>query len=403
MVLHPGARQPALMFDADLGMRSGLETMITLQRGFVLGADRVVGIRWFAESTAVTRAAGVLGRVARYSLVDLPGSYFAAVLGHEVMGHGARYRELGVHGVDYGFDWPPPYGAGGGHASVNGLTDPLARLAVWSGGLEFQSLLQQRISLRSIARGELDYADALLLWWSWRIQDDYVQGTRDFAANLPDNDPRAYVRLLNETAGYTDPADYRWTVSDLKRIHRLNAVNPFLALALIGQLGRLWDGGTARRVPAIEVGELAYLPALRTGLTPFGPEVHLENYVRVGARAAMIDLAKGDETFHSSWWSLGATVQGVLATPGHAVDLHLRMWRQPPLPGSDGAVDEATRNLGAAVSLRGHVALGSPTSDTRTSLVAELGYKSRGFVEGYALDASPVLLVGMSMFHRRER
>jgi hypothetical protein len=396
--LPPDGRSVSLMVDPDLGMRSGIETAIAANRGFVTIVDGVVGRSWFDGESRAGKAGNVLGRLARYSLVDLPASYFVAVLAHELVGHGGRYRELGVGNIDYGFEWPPPYGSGGGWASteIRGGVTEHGVSAIWTGGLETHALLQRRLALRWMARDEFDYADALLFWWSFQIQMDYVMGSSGFEPDVPDNDPRAYVRGLNALAGRTEPADFLWSLDDLKRVYRLNVLNPFVLLAVFEQAEMLWDGGSTRAMPSIRFGDVAYLPALRTGLTPFGAEVHLESYIRIGRRALLLDLARGDETFHASWWSAGATAQSLVTGGRLTLDAEARAWRQPELQVIGEEVDDAARPLGAGLSLRAYVALGDPAT-SRYSLVGEVGYKTRGFVEGHRMGAGPSLLLGLGL------
>lgn len=389
-------RPLTIMLDPDFGMRSGAETAITLNRGVSSLVDRAIGRQWFDETTPVRKVGGVLARLARYTTIDLPTSYFTAVLAHEWLGHGGRYRELDIDDVDYGFDWPPPYGAGGGHAAVElegGATEHDI-LAMWSGGLESQAIIQKRLGLRWMTRNELDFADALLFWWSFQIQMDYLLGSEDFAADPDDNDPRAYVRWLNISAGYSQESEFIWTLDDLKDRYVLNALNPFVAFAVFAQLEALWNGGAPRKVPSLSLGEVAYLPALRTGLTPFGPEVHLENYLRVGQRAILLDLSKGDGTFYDSWGGGGLTVANLLEEPSFALDVDVRIWRQPDLLTLGQPSDREARSLGAAASVRGHYEVDGPNA---VFLTTELGYKSRGFVEGYRMDSGPILLLGLGL------
>lgn len=386
------------MVDPDLGMRSGIESAIALNRGFSRVVDDVVGRRWFDEGRIQERSAGVLLRLARYVLIDMPASYFTAVLAHEVVGHGGRYRELDISDVDYGFEWPPPYGSGGGSASVNlgtEFTDHETAM-IWTAGLETHALLQRRLALRWMTRGEFDYADALLLWWSFQIQMDYVLGSSGFGSEPADNDPRAYVRWMNASAGYHDVSDFVWTLDDLKEVYRLNALNPFAALAVFAQLEMLWNGGHPHGLPSLHLGPVAYLPALRTGLTPFGPEVHVENYLRIGPRTFLVDVARGDETFYRSWWSAGVTVQRLVSRRSLVLDADARLWRQPELQSRGESWDPSARTYGVAFSARAHLVL-RRRDPKPISLVGEIGYKTRGFLEGYRMDASPIAMLGVDL------
>ena len=70
-------------------------------------------------------------------------------------------------------------------------------IAVWTGGSEIHPLVNRRLSLGWTMTRDVDYRDASLYFWTWQILYDYIQSSEDFSEGLSDNDPRAYVRLLN--------------------------------------------------------------------------------------------------------------------------------------------------------------------------------------------------------------
>ncbi len=115
-----------LLIDSDLSMRSGSEDIITFHQGLALLEDYLIGTTWFPKFSFLGKTGNVLARAAKYVVLDTPVDYFSIILAHEYFGHGARYRELNFDHIDYGYDWPPPYGPGGGYASL-GIDDPISR------------------------------------------------------------------------------------------------------------------------------------------------------------------------------------------------------------------------------------------------------------------------------------
>jgi hypothetical protein len=145
----------------------------------------------------------------------------------------------------------------------------------------------------------------------------------------------------------------------------------------------------------INLGAIQYLPSLRTALTPFGPEYHLENYFRVKNRTSLVDIRIGDETFYNNWWGLGLIVQNIYSNNKLSLDINLDTWKQPKL--GLGSHFKSTNNntMGAAFSVRGFYKI--THTQYPVSIVTELGYKSAGFLQGYNLNASTIFLIGISI------
>ncbi|MBU1700691.1 MAG: hypothetical protein KJ970_00265 [Candidatus Eisenbacteria bacterium] len=394
----PQAYSP-LLIDPGLTMRSGVENITTIHRGIALSEDALLGIHWFSESNMAGKIGGISGRTAKYLLLDLPLDYFSIVLGHEYYGHGARYRELNIDGIHYGFSMPPPYGLGGGEASIDGAL-PISLhedLVIWAGGLEVQSLIGRNLSMRWMLTDEINYREASLYFWSWQIMFTYIQDTEeDLFDGTRDNDLRAYTRIINAGAVYTDPDTIIMTVKDLKSKTKINVANPFLYYSLFSILKvYMWDGNSSGGISTLKLGGIDYLPSLRAGLTPFGIEYHLENYLRHRNTVSLIDFRIGDQTFHDSWGGLGVFIQNIYEPKPFSFDMHVDIWNQPEIQLRSNPTAHRGGGMGGAFSVRGHYNL----SDSKHPLSAalEIGYKSIGFLEGYNLDASPILLIGLAL------
>jgi hypothetical protein len=387
----------SLAIDPVLSVRSGVENVVLLHHAVTRAEDRLLGLHWFDEHNGPGKMAGILIRAGKYALLDLPVDYFAAVYTHEYFGHGGRYRELGIHNIDYGYDPPPPYGAGGGHASASispGQVSDHELLAIWAGGLESHPLLERRVALRWMATRRVHYRDAALYWWTWQIMFKYIQASgNSLTTGAPDNDPQAYVRILNRQAGYLNPDSLAMSVADLKRRNILNLFNPFLALSLVAQARALWDGHVNTGLPGIAVGSWRYLPSFRMDLTPFGAEYHWENYVVARDRLALLDLRIGDGTFHRGWGGGGLLVENLYGSGRFSFDLDANAWKQPKIEIGGSPTVAKGGAMGVAAAVRTHYQV--TRGETPLGAFVEAGYKTAGFLDGYALDASPILMVGL--------
>jgi hypothetical protein len=388
-----------LLFDPGLTMRTGAENIITFQTAIAFSEDRLIGTRWFRESNGVNKIGGVSGRFAKYAIIDLPVDYFSIVLAHEYFGHGARYRELDMDDIHYGFDWPPPYGKGGGEAtnykSVFISTHEI--LSIWESGIEVQALINREIGMRWMATNEMNYREASQYFWSFQILFSYIQDTNeDLADGTNDNDPRAYTRIINAHAGYTDVHNLKMSVKDLKSKMMLNAANPFIIYSMYSIIKTyLWDGNSTTAVPALRFGNLSYLPALRAGLTPFGIQYHLDNYLRFKEMVALVDICYGDRTFFDSWGGVGVNIRNIYQTSNFTFDLNANIWKQAELQFGLNPTVSKGGGIGGAFSVRGYYDFRS--SKIPLAVIMEVGYKTTGFLEGYNLDSSPILFIGLAL------
>ena len=167
-----------LMFSPGFHMDPGMENIISFNYLSSLAIDSLIGNRWFSEERIINKAAGATCRLAKNLLIDMPIDYFSVVFSHEYFGHGARYRELSVDNIDYGFDAPPPYGDGGGHASAS-INDPMTHdeiMTILIGGIETQAIINRKLSMRWMANRKIRYRESSLYYWSFRIMYDYIMG-----------------------------------------------------------------------------------------------------------------------------------------------------------------------------------------------------------------------------------
>jgi hypothetical protein len=391
-----------LLYDPGLTMRSGTENVISVHHAIAQLEDGLIGIRWFPEDDGLGKAGGVMGRITKYLFIDLPLDYFPTVFAHEYYGHGARYREQTWDKVVYAFDPPPPYGAGGGQAAGStrlGLVSDHELLSVQSGGLEVQAVMNRNLALRWMAKRRIHYHEALVYFYSWQLAFEYIEGTKeDLEANESGHDVAQYLLWMNRHAGRTDMDSLLMDAEDLKMRNKINLVDPFLLYAIFTEVKTyLWEGDPQMSPPLIRIGGVAYLPSLRMGLTPFGPEYHLENFLRTDTRVALVDIRVGDGTFHSSWGGLGLLVQNVYGREDFSVDVNLDVWKQPEIEFGRDYVTSKGGGLGGAVSVRGYYDLTG--SGYPVSAVIELGYKTPGFVEGYVLDSAPIIMVGLGFWN----
>jgi len=141
--------------------------------------------------------------------------------------------------------------------------------------------------------------------------------------------------------------------------------------------------------------DVHYLPVLRAGLTPFGVEYHLDNYLRHKKNVTCIEIRYGDRTFYNSWGGAGILVEKIYHNESLSLDLNINVWNQPGLKLGKDQTDLIGTGPGGAFSVRGFFDIRKP--GLSSSLVLELGYKSTGYLDGYELDVAPIIMAGITL------
>ncbi|MFC1527523.1 hypothetical protein ACFL5D_02105 [Candidatus Neomarinimicrobiota bacterium] len=391
----------SILFDSNQSMRSGVESILAIHKGVTKIEDKLLGTSWFDTNNFAGKSGNVIGRFAKYFLVDIPINFSFIHFNHEYYGHGGRYREFDLRKIDYQFNSPPPYGPGGGYAHISRWPENFniqKKITIWQGGVETHDLLNKNLSLNWISRGESYYNENILYLWTWQDRFQYIQNFDTLPSNINGAlyDPEGYIWLLNHNAGVDNPENLIMSLDDLQKKDMLNLINPFVWYSLYAQLKTyIFDGNTTASLPTLKFSEFNYLPSLRTTLTPFGPEYHLENYVKYKNIVSLIDLSIGDQTFYENWWGLGINLNNIYRKNQYSADVYFNAWNQPIIELDNEFSTLEKDEMGYAFSLRSRFDI--TNQHLQISIIAELGYKTSGFIQGYSIEASPIILLGVGL------
>ncbi|MFH2037007.1 MAG: hypothetical protein ABIJ45_11435 [Candidatus Zixiibacteriota bacterium] len=386
-----------LAFEPDWGVNSGTSNLIFANWALSSLQDNIVGIKWFNEDKVTGKLGGIFLRATKYALLDVPRSHYIAVVDHEYFGHGARYRELDIGNIDYGFDAPPPYGDGGGHAtaSIDGSTITDHELiAIMTGGVESQMDINSDLNMRWLATKRIDFQDAIFYLTNARIWYDYIKGTSN---DLDDGkDMSEYIKLINGYAGYNDLDSLKMDLKYLKSKNHLNLINPFWAHSIYSIFKTyLYDGNETTSLKMIKFGGVEYLPSFKVTFTPFGLQYHFENYIRFLNRFALLNVKIGDSKFYSGWGGIGINCLNLIQHNSFSLDFNIDWWKQPGLEiGRENPSIEGDGS-GMAIFARGNLDLNRAESPLYAIL--KLGYKTAGYLEGYSMDSSPIIMIGIGI------
>lgn len=374
------------------------------------GADNLIVAHHMLEDLKLTRfgkdifsKTATLEKVGRFSELFFfwsPINYATMVTQHEVFGHGYRVRSLRNTGAKvkrYKIGVPPPYGPGGGLTAFKAdeaRTSVFQGVVLSSGGVESTSILANRLRMQWLKDQKIPHTEASL----------YCDSQQDLTLYI----------LVTQEYGGGDIAEYAWMVGRaygddlklklLKRRAYINFLDPFTLYSVYSGWNYVLRG-TDVAMPMIPIGSYKYLPALRMGLTPFGPEYYLENFLTKEGSQIYCYLRNGSFAGHRY---AGVGIEYPSAWRYNTLSLGFRMdgWMQPalnlgrrgPSVAQFASIDwepvqaDASR-FGIAASLICQKKLWDSGS-----IFLQAGGKSRGYVPGEALSSGLILRVGVTLW-----
>ncbi len=399
------AEPPTLNLIGDLyySPYTGAESLLTLSQGIQ-----------YVENWAVKKPnpphrgwTPSLERLGELLLCWEPYNYMSGVVQHEVFGHGYRarsFRKEGVRVRKYKFGFPPPFGPGGGVTYLSfqpqRLT-PFQLSAMSSAGVEATSILAIRLKLQWLQAGCINPSQASLYQYSQHDLTHYILATKDKVSyqGIADSegDIQSYVHILHATL----PKGHL-TTHQIRRWALINYAEPFTYYAFYAWWLYLITG-KQMDIPLFSMGSYGYLPGLRMGLTPFGPEYYVENFL-VQDKKPIYFYLRGGRYAGLSSCGLGIEHAYIGSVDGVPWGFRADVWYQPNVPYKahastnlltfDYAKQQHYKNrFGGAISLLGHIKISNGSA-----LFLQLGGKTTGFLPGETLTPSVILRLGFSFF-----
>lgn len=374
-----------LIVDRFFSPEMGSEGFIPLLRTVQGIEDRIFPSFRAPSSSWMAR----LRRVGEELLIWSPLNTLTATMQHEVFGHGYRVRSLGEARArvdSYRFGTPPPYGFGGGAtyffiSSDWNVVSAQERIAITGAGVEATTILSRRLKMKWLQKGQINPREISLYNESAHDSTQYCWLT--VAAQLHNEemygDMYEYVEELNQEYGST------LTIKSLAYQSLVNFIDPFTVYTIWGTLSYWWSG-TSISIPMIPLGEYAYLPSARLGLSPFGPEYYLEHFL-VKDNSPIYLYLRGGSCADNRYWGMGIEADSLWKWNHAEYGVRGDVWVQP--------VWQHTQNawrLGASGSL-----IGVQPVTEQGSLYLQVGMKSAGYVPGEMLQAGWMGKAGLSI------
>src|SRR5258706_9059285 len=327
---------PGIVFDRYMSPAAGVWDLLAIQRGIAAVEDGLLPLKFGGERRRLPLLAGIGYRAGKLIFLDVPQDHMLLVLGHEVSGHGARLRELGVGHIGYSFDGPVPYTHGGAVTSFSGEVPdtPLTFLTIEMAGIEAQNVMADAIAARAFENGRLHYREAWLYFENRYLGMTYMLHATKGAPE--GHDIADFVRTFTDAC--TQPPCEPITLSHIKRGARLTLADPMLYYALYGfATSYIAEGKATSPLPMIPIGGGVHvLPSLGFQLAPYGTERLLRGAFTSGARdkgrgarVTAVTLRMGD-TGATTPWAIDVHASDVRLFRKVHVGATASLWRQPP-------------------------------------------------------------------------
>ncbi len=366
------------------------------------------GSSYISEKIGTAHSRSLAAKFFRFgelTALYLPLNYFASIVQHEVFGHGYRIRDINhgkIHVTGYDFSFPPPYGPGNGATFFTLNPDTITTTdltCVSMAGLEAQSILAEQTAYKWLEDGFIDPKQTVLYLVSRFAINLYGSSDEN---NVDGHDLSSYVESLNLT--YTES---QLAIKELRNLSWINLADPLTYCAAYAW-GYYIFSGKETKIPMIPLLGCEYLFGARLGLTPFGPEYFLDNYL-VQRKKPIYFYVKGGMHAKNTYLGLGFFAPRIWTKHRWFFGARWDCWKQPQLllkPGDQPLSEIDFRDppdpnhplyscptqhrssYGCAASF-----ICGYQKNKAMGLGIELGFKTMGFLPGYSLKSSPVIRI----------
>lgn len=403
------------VFDGKLGVEPSVRTLDSLGR-LIFRYEDVLPFGNKPEIGFGDKALGVLGRSLKLLFIDEPIAELTTVTVHELGGHGARGRELGLR-PSFLFNAPGIYQllfasradeAAGGYTRylTEGTVEDTKEVVSVLGGLEANYVHAWWINARIVhQRGRVHHGDLLTYMMSkLPYAGSFLSSSLERGGTRTSNDVMSYVTGLQEVSNGWRAEDRRRIARRLSAGYVWNLVDPTLFYAFYGVVvSSIYRGERMSRMPLPTIGRWQVFPSPRFGLTPFGAEQGIDVFLSPREGGPLLDVHARVGTSgitNEGYWGAGARLLGAELFSRHVpLGVELDVWRQPEILVEERALFDRPNRMGVNAGVFADVRLlgGRHRDDPRLGMSAKLAAKTAGYVPGQPVAGGAHGYVGLSL------
>lgn len=388
-----------LLFDHDFSPYSSAPGFILIHHSLEIIEDEFV-----KNLETDNRYVKYLGRAAELLFLWEPTNELMVVTQKEIFGTGYQARALpSVSVKNYKIRVPFPFGTGGGNtnyhikrsSSINDL------LLMNIGGVNATAILANRIKMKSLDLGYIDGRSASF----------YIESEQDLISSLQRAQPN-YNLLLedNSTADYIKWLNIAYPENEynlryLQKLSFINLVDPITFYAGFSAL-QFVINRTPTKIYGFPINKSNYLPNLRLGLAPYGPEIFFENFLNIPSQTIYFYL-KMNQILDKNSLGMGIEYPKIFQTEFFSLGFRADIWKQVIAKSPFNFFEMFERSLidqtneliyenvwGGSLSL----ILEQSVPGSPISLFAQLGAKTKGFLPGEPYNGNPIARFGVGVF-----
>jgi hypothetical protein len=320
---------------------------------------------------------------------------------HEIFGHGYRIRSLTDYYASvkkYSIGVPPPYGYGGGSTHFNWEPSHISLsqlLMIDIAGVEATAILAGRVRSHWVASGKINPREVSLYQNAMHDITFYTLSMKRWRSDRSGHDIENYVHELN--LAYPNS---HITRSHLRKEVLINLLDPFTYFSIYSNWKYIFCGKDTA-LPMIPIGNVKYLPAPRLGLTPFGPEIFVENYMVISGRSLYF-YGKGGTHGNNKYYGIGLEKDKIFVGERMSLGCRFDGFWQPSLLKKSFLTgwEKGSFAEKKGRALPGFLVYGiieySWKKKAPVSFLCHLGWKTKGFVPGETYKNSPIVRVGLA-------
>ena len=390
----------AFLVDNPLTIGAGVETSLLLQKKLGAWRDSLLPPYFGGDSTQAQRRRARIYRAAKIFLIDAPFESLVIAVQQDFFGHMARMREFElkskytIRPINFISFWKPV-----GYISFDrpkieteASRQQLGQIA--SASLEAGSIASDLIAMRWMQRKAVFYQEAL---HNLRIQLAGLSEVLTVSNNPQTGRSSAEDWLYYTNRQYGFYSEYGYKASTMKRDYAIATfTNPTLYTSLYSVFyNYLINGSDSMRTPAIKIGYGKYaLPWVRYNFTPLGPEWIPELTLTRHRHVLNVYGRIGTGVFARSYGG-GIRLNNFLRNDFVSLNAQVAFWNQPYLFKNWVNQEILTIGTGGAATVTGYFKI-TKGWHFPISVVAQVGYKTRGFMQGEVWQAAPILRIGLS-------
>ncbi|MEI6508055.1 MAG: hypothetical protein WCO54_06185 [Bacteroidota bacterium] len=385
-----------LLYDNNFSSKVGAEDLLTIHKAFYSFEDKYLPPEIFITNKKSGKYLNIFYRASK-NIVDYPSQVFLKLVQHEVFGHGARFSELGYDGISYNLNLTPPFGSGTGFTipwtSPKHTTSIDENICIDIAGVEACTILSDAIRTKWVMDDSTNYNDFFLYYRTHHNITEYIYKTY---YNNKVGDMRDFIGTINYK--YTNSSN-QYLSKDLLQYSVINLLDPFQFLAFYNWCGYIISGKPRAKLPMIKIGNVKYLPSFHLGLTPFGAEFYMDNYLKLYDRTFKIYGRLGDSRFEN-FYGGGISAFNILKNRFGYLNSTTDFWNQPSLQlhnANDYGIHNGSNGLGFCISITAGLRI---SKKTPVNIVAICGYKTDGYLSGEALTEGAFFRTGLSFLNR---